>query len=280
VSTRTCAHAARRWPLAIAAWVALGAVGGGTPAHAAPVPEPPLVVDAGATDGRLRVDPPTQVVAEDRATWVLTNGGAGPLALELAVHEVDATDRGVEVGDRLPVPLDADRLALEAGEAARVVVPLGEVTAPRALALVARTVDADPPTTVSGVALLGGGTVTPRVVGTDAAAGTLRLSLAADGPTLVDVAVRATAWPGAPRTEQVVEGVLVPADGRDLEVALAGPVAGRVTVEVAVAGPTPRRTRTAVWWWPRPVVATIAGVLLLVALLAALAVRRRSSRTA
>lgn len=246
-------------------------------APATATPEPPLVVPGGDASGDVRVEPSTQQVMGDRVAWQVHNGGAGTLSFELAIHEVEASAEGATVGDRIEaLDLATDRLTLAAGELARVPLHLPD-DSPRALALVATTVDAEPETTVSGLALVGGGgAVTPDIVATDAAAGTFTLRLDAVGPTLVDVAVRATAWPGRPTTTHRIDGVLVPAGGRDVPVRLTGPVAGRVELEVAVAaGDEVGRASRAVWWWPRSAVVVVAVALLLVTVGLLALVRRR-----
>lgn len=239
-----------------------------------------MVVDAGADDGQVRLTPATQAVDGDRVVWVLTNGGPSTLTLRLVVHAVEATAGEVEIGAPAGLSLGLDTLTLASGEAARIPLDLDDDASPRALALVARTANADPETTVSGLVLVGGsGAVEPRVVGADANAGTFTVHLDAEGPALVNVALRATAWPGVVRTEQVVEGVLVPTGGRDLDVALDGLIAGRVAIDVVVGGPVPTSTSAATWWWPTNVLlATVAVALLLTTLVAILLVRRRRVR--
>ena len=247
----------------------------------ASVPEPPLVVDGHELDGQVRLSPTTQVAEDGRATWVLANGGDGTLTFELAVHEVEATTAGVEVGEAAGVALGAGEVVLAPGEVARIPLAVPADTAPGALALVATTVEAEPPTTLSGVVLVGGGgEVTPTVTGADAGDGVLTVRLDADGPALVDVALRATAWPGLVRTTEEVEGLYVPAGGRDLEVSLDGVVAGRVTVDVAVSGDPGARTSEAVWWWPPVVVVALLLGLLLTVAAVVLWRRRRRAREA
>lgn len=266
--------------LALAASVALVGLrpGAAPPAARAEVPEPPLVVGDAATDGQVRITPATQTVSGPRVTWLVTNGGDRPLTFQVAIHTVDATTTAVEVGEPADLALATDTLHLGAGEAARVPLRLDPTSTPRALALVARTGDADPATTVVGLALVGGSdTVAPRVVGGDAGSGTITLRLDAEGPALVDLAVRATAWPGLLHAEEVLEGILVPAEGREVDVVLGGPVAGRVTVEVAVGGSEPRRARAVVWWWPRSLWGATALVLLVLAATGT-AVRLRRAR--
>lgn len=242
------------------------------------VPQPPLVERSGADDGQVRLTPATQAAVAGHATWTLANGGADRLTFDLAVHEVEARDDGVAIGAPASVPLASDVLTLAPGEAARIPVEVPDPGTPRALALVARTVDTEPPTTVSGVLLVGGGgPVTPSVVATDVGAGTLTVRLAATGPALVDVALRATAWPGVARAEQVVEGVLVPAGGRDLVVALGGGLVGSIAVDVVVGGAAPTRASTRVWWWPTWLLAVVATALVVATAATILVVRRRRS---
>lgn len=255
---------------------ALGWLGVAVPVAAEVIPEPPLVVEGAATDGQVHLTPATQTVDGGRVVWVLANGGEGTLTFDLAMHEVDTTTTDVAIGARTDLRLGRQTLTLAPGEVARVPLVLDDEDEPRALALVARTVDAEPETTVAGVALVGGGgTVDSQVVEADAGAGTFTVRLDAQGPTLVDLALRATAWPGLLRTQQVVDGVLVPAGGRDLEVELDGPLVGRVTLDVAVSGDPPARTSTAVWWWPTSTLVVVAVVLLLVTVAAVVWVRRR-----
>lgn len=251
-------------------------------APAIAVPRPPLVTDGHPLDGQVQLSPATQATRDDHVTWVLANGGEGTLTFDLAVHEVDATTAGVEIGALADLALGVDRLTLAPGEAARVPLSLPGSGAPRALALVASTTGAEPPTTLSGVVLVdGGGPVAPRVAEVDADDGTFTVRLAADGPTLVDVALRATAWPGWVHTDELVESLYVPAGGRDLEVSLTGAVAGRVTIEVAIGGGTRTRVTETVWWWPpRLVGGVVLGLVLLVGALAAWSVRRRRRRHA
>ncbi len=232
------------------------------------------MVDGHELDGQVSLSPATQVAEGDRVTWVLANGGEGTLTFELAVHEVEATGAGVEVGGPAGVALGADEVTLAPGELARIPLTLPSEAEPGALALVATSVEADPPTTLSGVVLVGGGgEVTPTVAGADAGDGILTVRLDADGPALVDVALRATAWPGFVHTSEVVEGLYVPAGGRDLDVSLDGVVAGRVTVEVAVGGDPGARATETVWWWPREVV--VVAIVAVVVLAGAVVLWRR-----
>lgn len=252
--------------LCVAAVAVVGMVGTGAAAagaDAAVVPEPPLVVDGHELDGQVRLSPATQAADGDRVHWVLANGGEGTLTFELAVHDVEATTAGVDIGEPAGLALGADEVTLAPGELARIPLALPAETEPGALALVATTVDAEPATTLSGVVLVGGGgEVTPRLVGADAGAGTLTIQFDADGPALVDVALRATAWPGVVRTDELVEGLYVPAGGRDLEVSLGGVVAGRVTVDVAVSGEAGASATETVWWWPPELLVALVVVLL------------------
>lgn len=264
-----------------------GGTGGEVPtarAAAATPPEPVLVVPGDATDGQVRVRPAAQAPDDGRLTWTVANGGEVPVALTLAVHEVRAQDGEVEVGrvhDRLAVPSRA--VDLDAGEVARVRVPVPPDLAPGTVALVAAGVDAD--VEVVGLALVGpaagrdGATagVEPRVQpGPEAGAITVRL--ASDVPALVDVAVRASAWPGLVHDEQVLADVLVPVGGRDVPVAVSGPVVGRVTVDVAVSGQQAGRTSAALWWWPRELLVAVAVALVMVAGVAVALVARRGRR--
>ena len=259
--------------LCVAALAALGMVG-----TAAAVPQAPLVVDGHPLDGQVRLSPATQVAEDGQADWLLANGGEGTLTFALTVHEVEATAAGVEVGDPAGVALGADEVTLAPGEVARIPLSLPAEAEPGALALVATTVDAEPPTTLSGVVLVGGGgEVVPTVVGADAGSGTLTVRLDADGPALVDVALRATAWPGLVHTSEVVEGLYVPAGGRDLDMSLDGAVAGRVTVEVAVGGDPGGRDARAVWWWPPVVLVPLLVVLVAGVAAGALWWRRRGA---
>ena len=167
-------------------------------------------------------------------------------------------------------------VTLDPGEVARIPLRLRDV-APRALALVASTRDASPETTLSAIALVGGsGEVRPTVVAADAAAGTATLRLEADGPALVDVAVRASAWPGRPSARTAVTGVLVPTGGRDLVVDVDGPMLGRLRVEAVVASVGEARADAAFWWWPPAATVALLGVLT-VALASVLVVRRRGA---
>lgn len=242
------------------------------------VPEPPLVVDGGVEDGRVTLEPATQAVGGGRVEWLLSNGGDAALRFAVAIHDVITSGDGdVEVaGPRSDLDLGLDEIRLGPGEVARIPLWLpAEVTA-TTLALVARTIDAEPQTQVSGLVLVSGdGEVTPEVVTSDASAGVFTVRLASDGPAIVDLAVRASAWPGLARTDEVLEDVLVPAGGRDLDVALSGPVVGRLTVEVVAVGLAEARTSATLWWWPRPFLIGIAAVLVLVALALVLRVRRR-----
>lgn len=241
----------------------------------AEVPEPPLVVEADATDGRVHLSPATQHVTGGRATWVLTNGGTDTLTFELGVHDVEATDDAVEVGDPIDLPLGLPVVTVAPSEAVRIPVPLGE-HAPDALALVATTVGAEPETRLAALALQGeGDRVEARVRAADASRGEVRVRLDSTGPALVDVALRASAWPGLVRAGEVVEGVYVPPGGRDLVVRLDGPLAGRLTVDVAVGGPAPTQARAGLWWWPAPVVIGLLGVLAAIGVAVVLVVRRR-----
>lgn len=265
--------------------VALMGVLAGGPVRAAAdevPPEPPLVDDGEVDDGQVRLVPTTQTVADSRVEWLLSNGGESPLTFRLAVHEVVATDDGIDLGEpREDLPLATDRLRLAPGEVARVPLDVPADAGGGAFALVARTIDAAPEATVSGLALRSSDVgVVPTVVEPDARAGTFTVRLDADGTSLVDVALRASAWPGTFRTEHVIEDVLVPAGGRDLEVALDGMLAGRVHLDVVVAaapggsGPTTRAS-TAVWWWP-PATAWLVGLVLVAsALVVAGWIRRR-----
>lgn len=230
------------------------------------VAEPVLVVPGAASDGQVSLAPATQVVSQTRLAWLLTNGGADSLVFQLAVHDVVTSDGEVEVGaQRTDLPLSLDRLQLGPGEAARIPLHLPDSTTPGTIALVAQTVDAEPETTVSGVALLGAhGEVAPAISHSDAGAGTFTVRLDADAPALVDVAVRSSVWPGILRADDLVEDVLVPAGGRDLDIALDGAVAGRLHLDVAVSAGG--RASAAVWWWPvEAVVALLALGALLVA---------------
>lgn len=244
---------------------------------ASPVPEPALVVEGGATDGQVRLSPATQAVPGPRVTWLLANGGTGSLTFDLAIHDVAADDGDVQVGEPRPdLRLASDTLHLAPGEVGRIPLRVPASASPGAVALVARSVDAEPETTVSGLALVGSdGDVAPRVVASDASAGTFTVRLDSDAPALVDVAVQASAWPGVLHVEDVVEGVLVPAGGRDLDVALDGWVAGRIHVDVAVGGETPARASGDVWWWPAEVLLAVLAVLLLVAAVVTLWRHRR-----
>src|SRR5690606_29121569 len=88
------------------------------------------------------------------------------------------------------------------------------------------------------------------------------------------------AWPGTPRSAATVEGVYVPAGGRDLEVDVSGVLAGRVTFEVAVGegdgDGDGERTSTSVWWWPPWTLAGLALVVVLVVV--GVLLRRRRAR--
>ncbi len=267
---RSLAPCLDEWPAAVLRLVLVACVAAvatlGATGTALAVPQPPLVVDGHELDGQVSLSPATQVADGDRVTWVLANGGEGTLTFELAVHEIEATTAGVEVGEPAGVALGAEEVTLAPGELARIPLTLPPGTEPGALALVASTVEADPPTTLSGVVLVGGGgEVIPTVAGTDASGGVLTVRLDADGPALVDVALRATAWPGFVHTTEVVEGLYVPAGGRDLAVSLDGAVAGRLTVEVAVGGDPGARATETVWWWPREVVVVAIVVVLVLA---------------
>lgn len=267
---------------------AVGAEDGAEPA------EPVLVIPGASTDGQVHVRPATQA-PDDRGllTWTLDNGGGEPVELALAIHETIARDGEVAVGrphDRLRVTSRPVRLA--PGEVARVRVPVPDDLAPHTVALVASGMEAD--VEVVGLALVGAGdgaadgtgdgagedggaAVRPRVRGGPGER-TITVRLEADAPALVDVAVRATAWPGLARDEQVLDGVLVPAGGRDVPVAVSGPVAGRVVVDVAVSGQPAGRTSAALWWWPRELLVSLAIALLVVAGGAVLLVGRRRRR--
>lgn len=242
----------------------------------AEVVEPPLVVDAGATDGQVRLEPPAQSSDGGTVTWVLTNGGEAALTFSLAIHALGDDGGAVSIGEEVePSGLSRSRVRLGPGEAARIPLRV-EADPPRALALVATSVDADPETTVSGIVLVGGGgPVVPTVTSTDPASGSFVVRLESPGPTLVDVALRAMAWPGAPRSTATVEGVYVPAGGRDLEVEVDGVLAGRVTLDVVVGDSDGERTRTAVWWWPPWTLLVLA--LLAVLVVAVVVLRRRGS---
>lgn len=274
--SRPC-HRARWRPLSWAIVLAAAAATLTVPAGAGAAAEPPLVVDGDDTPGAVRIAPETQQVTGPRVTWQLHNGGQETLTFDLALHAVEAAEEGATIGEPLADPtLAVDRLTLASGEHARIPVHLPD-GAPRVLALVATTVDASPETTVSGLALLGAdGTVTPEIVDADATAGTFTLRLAASGPALVDVAVRATAWPGRPTTTHRLDGVLVPTGGRDVVVRLDGPVAGRVTLDAAVtAGDDVGRTSRSVWWWPRCLLVLVAIAMVVVAASVLLVRRRR-----
>lgn len=255
--------------------VVLGlAVGVDARAAASAPPEPVLVVPGAASDGQLTVRPATQL-ADDRGrlTWTVANGGTGALTLTLALHEVSSRAGRVEVGQRHGrLALRDHRVVLAPGEVARVRVPVPDGLGPQTVALVAQADDGG--ARVTGLALIGGGgTVRPEVTETDARAGTVTVRLHAPGPALVDVAVRAVVWPGLVHDEQVVTDVLVPVGGRDVPMAVGGPVAGRVTIEVTVSGDGARTTRT-VWWWPRWVPISVAAVLVVVTALLVVGARR------
>lgn len=268
------AHRHRRLALAAVLGMALALLAATT--STAEVPEPPLVVDSDADDGQVRLAPATQTVTEDRVAWVLTNGGTDTLTFRLTVHAVETVGGGVEIGDPLDLPLALDTLTLGPSDAARIPLHL-RADAPDAVALVAETIDAEPVTRVAGLALVGGGDRVQAQVGdTDVSRGVFTVRLDADGPALVDVAVRATAWPGVASADEVVEGVFVPAGGRDLDVALDGPLLGRLTVDVVVVGAGTARTAATVWWWPPVTVAIVIAVLLALAVVVVLLRRRRS----
>lgn len=249
-------------------------------AQASPeVPEPVLVVTGGAADGQVALSPATQVVTQPRVAWLLTNGGADDLVFQLGVHDVVTSDGNVEVGAERPdLALALEQVQLGSGEAARIPLHLPDATTPGTIALVARTVEADPETTVSGVALLGAdGEVAPAIASADAGAGTFTVRLDADTPTIVDVAVRSSVWPGTMQADDLVEDVLVPAGGRDLDIDLDGAVAGRLHIDVAVSDGG--RASAAVWWWPAEVVLAALALVALVAALAVWLVRRRRPRS-
>lgn len=232
------------------------------------VPEPVLVVPGGERDGQIRLSPQTQSTTAERVTWQLANGGDEALTFAVAVHDVDTDGGDLAIEDvRDDLDLGVDQVLLAPGDVARLALTVPETLDTTAVALVARTVDAEPATELAGVLLRSDGAeVTPSVAGADVAAGTFTVHLDAAAPALVDLAVRTTAWPGVIEAEQVVEGVLVPAGGRDLDVSMAGAVIGHVTVDVVVRGTgDPVRASDTVWWWPRTLVAVAAGGLLLLA---------------
>lgn len=243
------------------------------------VAEPVLVVSSGATDGQVSLSPATQAVTQARVAWLLANGGTDSLVFALAVHDVVTSDGDVEVGAERPdLDLALDQVQLGPGEVARVPLHLPDATTPGTIALVARSVDAEPETTVSGVALLGAdGEVAPAVSGADAGAGTFTVRLDTDTPAIVDVAVRSSVWPGLVRVEDLVEDVLVPAGGRDLDIALDGAVAGRLHIDVAVSDGG--RASTAVWWWPAEVVLAALALVGLLAIVVVWLVRSRRARS-
>lgn len=254
---------------------------GQTAAHpaatAATTPDPPLVVPGDDGGGDVRVEPSTQQVTGDRVVWHVRNGGSGTLTFDLAVHAVEAAPEGATIGAPADdLALATPRLTLAAREVARIPLHLPD-TSPRAIALVVTTLDTEPEVTVSGMALVGSGDpVTAEIVSADAAAGTFTIRLDAAGPALVDMAVRATAWPGRPTADRKIDGVLVPAGGREVDIRLSGPLAGRVTLDVAVssAGDVARASQD-VWWWSRASLAVVAVALLAASAGLVVLVRRR-----
>ncbi len=243
------------------------------------VAEPVLVVSSGSADGQVSMSPATQVVTQARVAWLLTNGGRDSLVFQLAVHDVVTSDGNVEVGAKRPdLALALDQLQLGPGEAARVPLHLPDATAPGTIALVASTVDAEPETTVSGVALFGpDGEVAPAISAADAGAGTFTVRLDADAPAIVDIAVQSSVWPGMLRADDLVEDVLVPAGGRDLDIALDGAVAGRLRIDVAVSDGG--RASATVWWWPAEVVVAALALVSVLAVVVVWLVRRRRARS-
>lgn len=241
-------------------------------------PEPILVVPGADTDGRIRVRPASQVAEPGGAlAWLLANGGSTSTDLEVGLHEVVARDGRVTVGDEHEeLTLLDDTVTLAPGEIARVRLPVPRDATSGTVALVAT--DSTTDVEVTALAVVGSSARVQPHVRRDGASETLTVRLDASAPALVDVAVRATAWPGLVGDEHVFTDVLVPAGGRDVPLALPAPLVGRLTVDVAVSGAEPTRTSVSVWWWPRELVAGIAVLLVVVTAALAWRVRRHLRR--
>lgn len=272
---------ALRAGIVVAVMVAVGVAPGGLEERARAaeaVEDPPLVVDGADADGSVSLEPGVQHVADGPAAWVLANGGEDALTFTLHVAEVEVGgDGALQVGEELADrSVGADEVHLAPGEAARLRLHPDPDAGTEVLAVVAVTVDADPPTRLWAVAQLGPPVgVTATFAEADGSDGATTVRIDSDQPTLVSLAARVTVWPGLVRDEVVRDAVYVPAGGREIDLHLGGAALGRVTVEVAVSG-TDGPVSTTTWWWPLWLVATLATLLLaLTAGLVLRAYRRR-----
>lgn len=270
---------------AVLATVALVTVAG-----AAPVPSPVHVQPGAAVDGTVSWQPAVQritgpvgeTVAVDLA---LAHGGDHQLLARVAPRavSVDPVEGPRAAGRTDALRLAVDRVSLRPGERGAFRAVAEMPARPTVVAVQAR-LDGDASTGPLALVLLapdGAGEVPADVTTTielDGAGAQVRVENASPFPALVDVAVSSATWVGATDDVQVGD-VLVPAEGhRVLDVELSRGL-GRRTAEVAVAqrghgGQTARAT--AAVWPPRTVWTLVAGALVLLTVLAALRVMRRS----
>lgn len=240
---------------------------------ATPVPHHPEVrPGAAATEGVVAWVPAVQVVAGAPGEIVavdlaLDDGTAHPVRAQLTVHEVtvDPEDGPDLAGATSLLTLPVEEVTVGAGDRVLLRATATVPPEPVLVAVAADLRDAEEPTTVSALVLLGppvAVAVTPTLeIREDTAIVTVANS--SPVPTIVDLRLRSRTWFGA-GTDRTVHDLAVAGDGtRTVTIELA-PGAGRRTTAVVAAPRSGAPARADVVDWPGRTLPVLVAVMLLV----------------
>lgn len=219
---------------------------------------PPVVAVSPGADGRVEVE--HQVV----------NGTDQELTVALSVQGIapGADEPSPSAALPMDVTIAGDRVTLAPNEAAEVTSVAIDATGPFAYALVADVLAAAPPVSISSIVVVdpADAEVSVRVPELTPEAVEIRIG-AADGPLLVDAAVRVRTWYGRTLADTSASDLLVwEEDPLRLRFRLeAVLVPGPYTVDVVARagdGEPVERTVTR-WLWPTAAVVAVGGALVI-----------------
>lgn len=241
--------------------------------HAAPI----IVGPTDVADGSLHLIPAVQAVGGTEAVWVLTNGGDRPATFALSLHDVVVgVDGRAAVGPIASAAPPADEVVLAPREQARVAVTLA--TTGTAVALRAATAGAPP---LHAFAVTPGSGDLDADVVVDTADGRADVSLSTDTPTVANLSIAVAGWPGRDLGTATIGPVLVVPPGVTLAADIEGAV-GPTTIEVAATtvGGATTTAHVSAFVVTRTALATVAAIVLALAVMYLVVVLRRRARGA
>lgn len=251
---------------AVVAWALWSAP---TAAPAAPIVVGPSDLD----DGTLRLTPTVQVVDDSEAAWVLANGSDRALTFALSLHEiVVGRDGQAAAGATLSDPAPVGEVVLGPREQARIAIPVADPTALRV--------------TTDGAGRLEAFAVAPQsgdvavTIDLDTAQGRAAVAVSAEAPTVANLAVGVTGWPGRDLGTATAGPFVVVPPGVKVVVDLDGAV-GPTTMKAAVTTATGESAtaESTTFVVTRSGLAIVAAAALAVATGALVLVLRRRTRS-